>query len=70
MNKPIINKKGSLIERAAEVYDFSAHFRAPVIPADDLPPVPAVEPIQPVAPLRAAAQPVASTHRPKARGRQ
>jgi protein-tyrosine kinase len=61
MNKPIINKQGSLLERAAEVYDFSAHFRAPVIPADDLPPVPPVEPIQPVAPLRAAAQPVALT---------
>ena len=40
MNKPIIRQGSSLLERAAEVYDFSAHFRAPVIPADDLPPAP------------------------------
>ncbi|MDB5680688.1 MAG: exopolysaccharide biosynthesis protein [Sphingomonas bacterium] len=61
MNKPITTKHGSLLERAAEVYGFSAHFRVPIIPEDDLLPVPPVEPIQPVAPLRAAPQPVAST---------
>ena len=57
MNKPIISKQGSLLERAAEVYDFSAHFRAPVIPVDDLPPV---DPVENIAPLRVAPQPVVS----------
>jgi len=59
MNRPIDNKGGSLLERAAEVYDFSAHFRAPVIPAEDLPPAPPVEPAAArVAPLPAAPTPV------------
>lgn len=59
MNKPII-KQGSLLERAAEVYDFSAHFRAPVIPAEDLPPAPPVEAVPAyAAPLPAAFAPVA-----------
>jgi exopolysaccharide/PEP-CTERM locus tyrosine autokinase len=61
MNKPITNKHGSLLERAAEVYDFSAHFRVPIIPEGELPPAPPAEPIQPVVPLRASPQPVAST---------
>ncbi|QDZ07720.1 AAA family ATPase [Sphingomonas panacisoli] len=61
MNKPIMNKGGSLLERAAEVYDFSAHFRAPVIPADDLPPVPPVEPVETIVPLRATPTPVVPT---------
>jgi protein-tyrosine kinase len=59
MNKPIINKPGSLLERAAEVYDFSAHFRAPVIPQDELPPVPPLESASSVAPSSVAPQPFA-----------
>ncbi|MEO5938559.1 MAG: AAA family ATPase [Sphingomonas sp.] len=58
MNKPITKQGGSLLERAAEVYDFSAHFRAPIIPEDDLPPAPPVEPVQPVAPPPVASTPV------------
>ncbi|HEX4693939.1 AAA family ATPase [Sphingomonas sp.] len=45
MNKPVTNKNGSLLERAAEVYDFSAHFRTPAIPESDLPPVAAPRPV-------------------------
>jgi exopolysaccharide/PEP-CTERM locus tyrosine autokinase len=41
MNKPIITKKGSLLERAAEVYDFSARLNARAIPESDLQPIPA-----------------------------
>ena len=44
MNKPIITKKGSLLERAAEVYDFSARLNARAIPESDLQPVPAPKP--------------------------
>ncbi|MDB5678007.1 AAA family ATPase [Sphingomonas bacterium] len=62
MNKPIINKNGSLLERAAEAYDFSAHFRAPAIPLDDLPPAPVAKPMAaaspPVAPPPAAFAPM------------
>ena len=56
MNKPIITNQGSLLERAAEVYDFSAHFRTPAIPAEDLAPV---APVETVVPLRAAPPPIA-----------
>ena len=68
MNKPIINTGGSLLERAAEVYDYSAHFRVPIIPEDELPPVPPVEPVPtasalrpppPLAPVARIAPPVA-----------
>jgi len=44
MNKPIITKSGSLLERAAEVYDFSAHRTARAIPDSELEPVAAVKP--------------------------
>ena len=44
MNKPIITKGGSLLERAAEVYDFSARLNARAIPESDLQPVPAPKP--------------------------
>jgi len=57
MNKPIINKSGSLLERAAEVYDFSAHFRAPAIPASELSPVAAPRPETVSAPAFAPAAP-------------
>ncbi|MBS0479684.1 MAG: AAA family ATPase [Proteobacteria bacterium] len=59
MNKPII-KQSSLLERAAEVYDFSAHFRAPVIPEEDLPPTRPVDPVEAAAPFRAVPQPVSA----------
>ena len=58
MNKPITKNTGSLLERAAEVYDFSAHFRAPIIPEDDLPPP--VEPIPEASAFRPAPPPVAA----------
>ncbi len=44
MNKPIITKGGSLLERAAEVYDFAAHRDARAIPESDLQPAPASKP--------------------------
>ena len=59
MNKPITKNTGSLLERAAEVYDFSAHFRAPIIPEDDLPPPP-VEPIPEASAFRPTPPPVAA----------
>lgn len=51
MNKPILTKGSSLLERAAEVYDFSAHRIARDIPESELQPapVPATAPAQPVA---------------------
>lgn len=39
MNQPIIRRGGSLLERAAEVYDFAAQFRASAIPAAALQPL-------------------------------
>ncbi len=51
MNKPV--SKSSLLERAAEVYDFGAHQRAPVIPLDDLQPEVAPVPAAPAAPVAA-----------------
>jgi exopolysaccharide/PEP-CTERM locus tyrosine autokinase len=61
MNKPIITNKGSLLERAAEVYDFSARLNARAIPESDLqaPPVP-----KPVAPVPVAAVPIAEAPKP------
>ncbi len=59
MNKPIVNKPGSLLERAAEVYDFSAHFRVPIIPEDDLPPPPPMEPVPAASSVPPVAAPVA-----------
>lgn len=52
MNKPV--SKSSLIERAAEIYDFGAHPRAPSIPLDDLQPEPAPKP-EPVLELKVEA---------------
>ncbi|MBN8814974.1 MAG: AAA family ATPase [Sphingomonas sp.] len=60
MNKPIIRQGGSLLERAAEVYDFTAHFRVPVIPENDLPPAPPVEPVEREPQLQAVVQPPAA----------
>jgi exopolysaccharide/PEP-CTERM locus tyrosine autokinase len=48
MNKPIITNKGSLLERAAEVYDFSARLNARAIPESDLQAPPALKPVAPV----------------------
>jgi exopolysaccharide/PEP-CTERM locus tyrosine autokinase len=53
MNKPIITRKGSLLERAAEVYDFSAHREARTIPESELQPAPAPKPV-PAAPAAEA----------------
>ena len=44
MNKPIIANKGSLLERAAEVYDFSARLNARAIPESDLQAPPVLKP--------------------------
>lgn len=45
MNKPIITKGGSLLERAAEVYDFSARLNARAIPDSELQAAPAPKPV-------------------------
>jgi len=58
MNKPIITKKGSLLERAAEVYDFSARLNARAIPESDLQAPPVLKPVAPaVAPVPVAEAP-------------
>src|SRR4051812_26750817 len=49
MNKPITTKGGSLLERAAEVYDFSAHFRTPIIPETDLRAAAPIAPVETIA---------------------
>jgi len=56
MNKPIITKKGSLLERAAEVYDFSARLNARAIPESDLQAPPVLKPVEP-APIAEAPKP-------------
>lgn len=56
MNKPIITRKGSLLERAAEVYDFSARLNARAIPESDLQTPPAPKPVAP-APVPVAEMP-------------
>lgn len=68
MNKPMIGAGRSLLERAAEVYDFSTHFRSDAIPASALQPIappPAPVPAAPIAaPVvrRRTAPPVARRH--------
>ncbi len=68
MNKPI-TKGGSMLERAAEVYDFQAHLRQRDLPAIENEPVPAVEPAVESAPVvkapLAAEVPKAAPVRPK-----
>jgi protein-tyrosine kinase len=65
MNQPV--NRGSMLERAAEVYDFSAHLRARDVPAieSELPPAiaPVVAAQAPAVPLAASA-PKAPTVRP------
>ncbi|MBN8807688.1 MAG: AAA family ATPase [Sphingomonas sp.] len=57
MNKPLIRRGDSLLERAAEVYDFSAHLRASQIPVEALQPAAAPAPTPaPAAPAPAAPQ--------------
>ena len=56
MNKAIITKKGSLLERAAEVYDFSARLNARAIPESDLQAPPVLKPVEP-APIAEAPKP-------------
>jgi exopolysaccharide/PEP-CTERM locus tyrosine autokinase len=51
MNKPIIKRGGSLLERAAEVYGFSAHLNARGIPADELQPAPRPVVVEALAPV-------------------
>lgn len=57
MNKPIITNKGSLLERAAEVYDFSARLNARAIPESDLQAPPVLKPVAPT-PIAEAPKPV------------
>ena len=57
MNKPIITNKGSLLERAAEVYDFSARLNARAIPESELQAPPVIKPVDPV-PVAEAPKPV------------
>lgn len=59
MNKPIITNKGSLLERAAEVYDFSARLNARAIPESDLQAPPVLKPVAPT-PIAEAPKPVAA----------
>lgn len=59
MNKPIITNKGSLLERAAEVYDFSARLNARAIPESDLQAPPVLKPVAPTpTPIAEAPKPV------------
>lgn len=61
MNKPIITNKGSLLERAAEVYDFSARLNARTIPESDLQAPPVLKPVAPTptpTPIAEAPKPV------------
>lgn len=61
MNKPIITNKGSLLERAAEVYDFSARLNARAIPESDLQAPPVLKPVAPTpTPIAEAPKPVAA----------
>ncbi|MES2096304.1 MAG: AAA family ATPase [Pseudomonadota bacterium] len=59
MNKPIIKRGGSLLERAAEIYDFSAHLNTRGIPADELLPAPKPVVVEAPAPVAPAPAPVA-----------
>ena len=66
MNKPIITRGGSLLERAAEVYDFQAHLRArgPEPIAEDAP-APSIEPVA-GNPAATIAPPAVATVSPRA----
>lgn len=64
MNRPIIKGGRSMLERAAEVYDFQARLRSRDLPEIGSEPVPAAEPVMASAPVTITPAPNAAPVRP------